>query len=737
MRISSALIVSLGLLALVAGCSGVDDTCPPGQVFDENGLCVLPCQFVTVNCDDANDCTVDDCENLQDGTAECSNVPKSDDATCIENGIAGWCVSGQCDFCAMVNCDDANDCTADGECDPTNGSCPNKTPEPSGTACGMDRVCDGRGNCAACTDNSQCGDGNPCTSDICDSIGSCDHFNANGEVCDLTPGSADGQCNGGVCLDPGAACLPNPCDDGHECTQNVCEALGANSHECTHPAKPRGDRCSDGIRTYCDGLGTCVQCIDNSQCGDGNQCTQDICDSIGSCNNPPEPPNAPCSEGERIRCDGAGSCVECNSNEQCNDGNQCTSNVCESICKGVVCNDDEECTDDACDPADGSCDNTPLPDGALCSGGACMDATCGTVFPCTEQGIRDAIAHGGGPLTFSCNGPTTVTTTAQVNIDNDVILDGEGELKVDGNGSHPVFYIGSNQTAELRRIAMSGGRTSNRGGSIENHGALTLTDSTVSGSTAVFGGGIYNDGTLTAVASTVSGNTAMSGGIGGAINNDGEMTLTRVTLSGNDASLHGGGVYNTGTMTVAESTVSGNTANAAGGGIFNTGTLTVTNSTLSSNSALGSGGGGIWQEGGALVITSSTLAMRSGTPNAIFFRQAPTTLTNTVIEGPCDVSGSLAFSRGEGNIESPGDTCRFNDAVNLVNISSNDLKLGALASNGGPTLTHALSSLSAAIDQIEEQDCVDPDGLPLATDQRGVVRPRGTKCDVGAFEFEP
>lgn len=137
------------------------------------------------------------------------------------------------------------------------------------------------------------------------------------------------------------------------------------------------------------------------------------------------------------------------------------------------------------------------------------------------------------------------------------------------------------------------------------------------------------------------------------------------------------------------------------------------------------------------MITSSTLAMRSGTPNAIFFRQAPTTLTNTVIEGPCDVSGSLAFSRGEGNIESPGDTCRFNDAVNLVYISSNDLKLGALASNGGPTLTHALSSLSAAIDQIEEQDCVDPDGLPLATDQRGVVRPRGTKCDVGAFEFEP
>jgi len=30
------------------------------------------------------------------------------------------------------------------------------------------------------------------------------------------------------------------------------------------------------------------------------------------------------------------------------------------------------------------------------------------VFPCTEQGIRDAIALGGGPHTFDCNGPSVV-----------------------------------------------------------------------------------------------------------------------------------------------------------------------------------------------------------------------------------------------------------------------------------------------------------------------------------------
>ena len=43
------------------------------------------------------------------------------------------------------------------------------------------------------------------------------------------------------------------------------------------------------------------------------------------------------------------------------------------------------------------------------------------VFACTEQGILDAIAMGGGPHTFDCTGPTTVVTTDTIVIDNDVI----------------------------------------------------------------------------------------------------------------------------------------------------------------------------------------------------------------------------------------------------------------------------------------------------------------------------
>ena len=62
--------------------------------------------------------------------------------------------------------------------------------------------------------------------------------------------------------------------------------------------------------------------------------------------------------------------------------------------------------------------------------------------------------------------------------------------------------------------------------------------------------------------------------------------------------------------------------------------------------------------------------------------------------------------------------------------------LGPLQDNGGPTMTHALGPGSVAIDHIPAVDCVDADGAPLTTDQRGVTRPQGDACDVGAVEME-
>jgi len=88
-------------------------------------------------------------------------------------------------------------------------------------------------------------------------------------------------------------------------------------------------------------------------------------------------------------------------------------------------------------------------------------------------------------------------------------------------------------------------------------------------------------------------------------------------------------------------------------------------------------------------------------------------------------AGSPAIAATGMNLES-ADTCGFASA-GLRN--ANPL-LGPLAANGGPTPTLALAPGSPAIDAAAA--CPPPD-----TDQRGVARPQGKTCDIGAFEAPP
>ena len=294
----------------------------------------------------------------------------------------------------------------------------------------------------------------------------------------------------------------------------------------------------------------------------------------------------------------------------------------------------------------------------------------------------------------------------------------------------------------------------NRGGIFNDSGELTLINSAVLRN-SISGnppdpngnaGGIENFvGTLTIINSTLSGNSAPR--YAGGINTyGGTITLTDSALSDNHAGTLGGGIANSGALTIINSTLSGNSAGTLGGGIrnvtgpFDTGQITLTNSTLSNNSA-DSQGGGI-SNAAPLTLTNTTLSNNTAAAGGGLYVSnhpaAPITLFNTIIAnspvgGDCggDTEYIANLTDSGYNLDSDA-TCNL--TASNKSLPNTDPRLNALADNGGPTQTHALLGGSPAIDRIppDSNGC----GTTITTDQRGVARPQGGGCDIGAYESE-
>jgi hypothetical protein len=199
----------------------------------------------------------------------------------------------------------------------------------------------------------------------------------------------------------------------------------------------------------------------------------------------------------------------------------------------------------ACNPDDGSCTYGMFAeDGTACPEGECLAGACGPIgaFACTEQGIRAAIAAGGGPHFFACDGPTTVVIEAALVIDNDVILDGEEELTVEGTETHPMLEVTAQAAVELHGFEL-GNSVEYPSPDIVNLGMLTLTRS------RLFTSIVENDGTLTMADSTMARRPDWN--VGAAIANAGVLVVT-------DSSFWGAHIANPGTATVdrARSSVS-------------------------------------------------------------------------------------------------------------------------------------------------------------------------------------
>jgi hypothetical protein len=292
------------------------------------------------------------------------------------------------------------------------------------------------------------------------------------------------------------------------------------------------------------------------------------------------------------------------------------------------------------------------------------------------------------------------------------------------------------------------GMFSGEGGAIFNYGTLTITGSILSSNKATGananGGGIAtlylgtaNPGALTVTNTTISGNSAVTEG-GGIMNGSATITITNSTISGNSGS-QGAGIENDGIATISGSTISRNTGTASGGGIFSNGGLTITNSTVSGNSAF-SDGGGIESGGTALSISFTTISGNTAGGGGGLTNFGTNTivrnsiLANNLSAGNCFVFAGQPVIVSQGHNLSDDSTCTtyFNKPGDLNNTPAG---LGGLENNGGPTQTIALLSGSRAIDAVPLSSCFTVAGSPVPTDQRGVARPQGSACDIGAFEL--
>ena len=311
---------------------------------------------------------------------------------------------------------------------------------------------------------------------------------------------------------------------------------------------------------------------------------------------------------------------------------------------------------------------------------------------------------------------------------------------------------------------LDGNTTNGPGGGLFNEGTAYLTDGVLQNNMATIGGGCYNIGSISFLGSfTIDGNTSTAEG--GAVRNDGIASLDNMnppvppgpptgggTISSNQSGTNGGGIYNTGVISLQNVALDGNGAAADGGALWNNGSGDVTNGTLSRSTAGGNGagvwndggsnltnvtlaanstasgtGGGIWNDG-VLLLTGSTVAgngasAAGGTSNN---GTGSLELRNTILAAntPQNCTGSIM---SDGNNIDSGSTCTPTVAGDLPNA---DPLLGPLQNNPpGPSFLETRVPLagSPAIDAAA--GCPPP-----ATDERGVARPQGAACDIGAVE---
>jgi len=319
--------------------------------------------------------------------------------------------------------------------------------------------------------------------------------------------------------------------------------------------------------------------------------------------------------------------------------------------------------------------------------------------------------YGGGAYSQS----ETFTMTDVTFRDNTVELSGGGFYN---NYGSPV----------LTSVRFEGNQADSTGGGMYTYNGLPLLTAVqfISNATNSNGGAIYQWKELVTLADTVfMSNTARSHG-GAIYTYRGAFSGERISLLGNSARYNGGAIftdrsvmtlthftaaYNQGkyggvfyndttTVTLVNATIYANLATVDGGAIFNDAApSTIDHLTAVSNHA-DHYGGALYTILDAPTVHNSILWGNTAEKGAIIIGTA--SFIETVVEGGCPVGVSCTHTHDEDPI------------------------LGAFGNYGGAVSTIPLLTGSAAIDHVT--------AFCPATDARGIARPQGTACDMGAYE---
>lgn len=329
------------------------------------------------------------------------------------------------------------------------------------------------------------------------------------------------------------------------------------------------------------------------------------------------------------------------------------------------------------------------------------------------------------------------------------------------NGASRVLRVSSGISVTLNDLTISNGGSAD-GGGILNEGALTAANVAVTGNRATnSGAGIYNLGVLTMTQSTIASNRITGiGGAGGGIENTGAsaaLFLTDTAVEANNGGTYGGGIDNFGgAMRLSRVVIRDNVAasgagiyndnlanienaavvqNQQGGGIANIGSLILKNTTVSGNTLLNGPGAGIENTTSNaraslsfVSIVSNTITNTSSLDASALHVGvgARAEMTGTVIaynSAKNCYSDSGVFQSFNYNVSSDS-TCTFLTQPN--DASTTDPKMSSLQFSNG-TYTHAPMRGSPLLDVVNGSPCP-------PQDQRGVSRPQGPKCEIGAYE---